>query len=72
MTGHVNISENMTVDFFMVVLSLDSGIFLYLFMQLYVLDMFFNALNCKLEPQSICVTMENPNLSLSVQGPRTD
>ena len=30
----------------------------------YVLDMFFNTLKYKLEPQNICVTLEKPNASL--------
>ena len=37
----------------------------------YVLDMFFKALNYKLEPHSICVTLEKQNSSLNVQDPRT-
>ena len=31
-------------------------------------NMFFNVLNYKLEPHSLCITIEKPNSSLSMQG----
>ena len=37
----------------------------------YVLDMFFNALNYIFEPHSICISFENPNLYLSTKDPGT-
>ena len=37
----------------------------------YVLDMFVHALNFKLEPHCICITLEKPNSSFSAQDPRT-
>ena len=74
MIGHLNIGENIMVDIFMVVLLTTLARFLNISVSClcsYVLDMFFNVLNYKLEPHSSCVTLEKQNSSLSAQDHQT-